>query len=64
MEVSVHEFGRIPIHQPLLEEQRRIVETLDTVEETIQAAARVIAKHKQVRSSPAADLFTAKNLTR
>ena len=36
----------IPV--PPLEEQRRIAEILDTIDETIQATERVIAKHRQV----------------
>ena len=36
--------GKIVVGVPPLEEQRRIAETLDTIDETIQATARVIAK--------------------
>ena len=48
----------IPV--PPVEEQRRIAEILDTVDETIQATERVIAKHKQIRSGIATDLLTGK----
>ena len=37
-------FAEIPILLPPLEEQRRIAEILDTIDETIQATERVIAK--------------------
>ena len=56
------EMERVEISVPPLEEQRRIAETLDTIDETIQATERVIAKkgmeldglatHLQSSSSP------------
>ena len=42
---------------PPLEEQRRIAEILDTIDETIQAAERVIRKLKKVRSGLLLDLL-------
>ena len=44
LEISGREFGRIVVRLPSLEEQRRIAEILDTIDETIQATERVIAK--------------------
>lgn len=46
----------IPV--PPLEEQRRIVEILDTIDEAIQATERVIAKHTAIRTGLAADLLS------
>ena len=45
---------------PPLEEQRRIAEILDTLDETIQATERVIAKHERIRSGLASDLLNGK----
>ena len=42
---------------PPLEEQRRIAEVLDTIDETIQATERVIAKRRALRAGLAADLL-------
>ncbi len=42
---------------PPLEEQRRIAEILDTIDEAIQATERVIAKRTAIRSGLAADLL-------
>ena len=50
--------ARIPV--PPLEEQRRIAEILDTLDETIQATERVIVKHEAIRSGLASDLLTGK----
>ena len=44
LEISAREFGRIAVRLPPLEEQRRIAEILDTIDETIQATERVITK--------------------
>lgn len=41
-------FAEIPIMLPSLEEQRRIAEILDTIDETIQATERVIAKRRAI----------------
>ena len=49
----------IPV--PPLEEQRRIAEILDTIDDAIRATERVIAKHKQVRSGLASDLLEVKS---
>ena len=43
---------------PPLEEQRRIAEILDTIDETIQATERVITKHQRTRSGLASDLLS------
>ena len=43
-----------------LEEQRRIAETLDTIDETIQATERVIAKRKRIRAGLAAGLLSGR----
>jgi len=48
---------------PPLEEQRRIAEILDAIDDTIRATERVIAKCKQVRSGLAADLLTGRTST-
>ena len=44
LEIPGREFERIKVHLPPLEEQRRIAEILDTIDDTIQATERVIAK--------------------
>ena len=68
LEISGREFGRIAIWLPPLEEQRRIAEILDTIDETIQATERVIAKLELVRigllesSMPVGDLVQLKEL--
>lgn len=49
LEISGREFGRITVGLPPLEEQRRIAEILDTIDETIQATDRVIAKLRLVQ---------------
>ena len=46
---------RIPV--PPLEEQRRIAEILDTIDETIRVTERGIAKRKRVRRGLASDLL-------
>ena len=57
LEISGREFGRIAIWLPPLEEQRRIAEILDTIDETIQATERVIAKLRCHLSGVRADLL-------
>ena len=52
---------RVPV--PQLEEQRRIAEILDTIEETIQATERVIAKQRALQAGLAADLLKAPSAT-
>ena len=49
---------KIPV--PSLEEQRRIAEILDTIDETIQATERVIAKQAKVRAGLAASLLSGR----
>ena len=44
LEISGREFERIRIDLPPLEEQRRIAEILDTIDEAIHATERVVAK--------------------
>ena len=51
---------RIPVCP--LEEQRRIAEVLDTIDETIQATERVIAKRRALRAGLAADLLKPPNV--
>ena len=41
-------FDRYAVRMPSIEEQRRIAEVLDTIDETIQAAERVLAKSRRV----------------
>ena len=57
LEISGREFQRIRVRLPPLQEQRRIAEILDTIDEAIQATERVIAKHEQVRARLAKDLL-------
>lgn len=47
--VNQRDIGAIPISVPPLEEQRRIAEILDTIDETIRATEGVIAKLRAVR---------------
>ena len=47
---------------PPVEEQRRIAEVLDTIEETIQATERVIGKRRTLRAGLAADLLKPPNV--
>lgn len=61
LEISGREFGRIRVHLPPLEEQRWIAEILDTIDQTIQATERIIAKHKRVRRGLASDLLEGKS---
>ena len=58
LEISGREFGRVTVRLPPLEEQRRIAEMLDTIDETIQATERVIAKQARVRAGLAVDLLS------
>ena len=44
-------FGRYAVRMPPLEEQRRIAEILDTIDETIRATERVIAKLDTISSA-------------
>ena len=58
LEISGKEFERITVRLPPLEEQRRIAEILDTIDETMQATERVIAKQARVRAGIAVDLLS------
>ena len=58
LEISAREFERILIRLPPLEQQRRIAEILDTIDETIQATKRVTAKYEGLRSGISADLLS------
>ena len=51
------ELASLRLPAPQLEEQRRIVEVLDTIDETIQATESVIAKRRSLRTGLAADLL-------
>ncbi len=55
-DVAAFRLPRIP-----LEEQRRIAEILDTIDEAIQTSERVIATHQGVRSGVAADLLSRRS---
>ena len=57
LEISGGEFRRIAVRLPPLEEQRRIVEVLDTIDETIRATERVIAKLRSVQEGLAQRLL-------
>ena len=50
-------FGRYAVRVPPLEEQHRIAEILDAIDETIQATERVISKRKSVCSGLLSDLI-------
>ena len=55
--VTQSELRKRPIYLPPLNEQRRIAEILDTIDETIQATERVIAKQKTLRTGLASYQF-------
>ncbi|WP_420453815.1 restriction endonuclease subunit S [Ilumatobacter sp.] len=59
IELSCTQLAEMPVVVPPLEEQRRIAEILDTIDETIQATESVIAKLERVRSGLAHSLFGA-----
>ena len=48
---------KLKVDLPPLEEQLRIAEILDTIDETIQATKRLIAKHAGIRARIATDLL-------
>ena len=50
LEISGREFEHIKIHLPPFEEQRRIAEILDTIDETIRTSRRVIEKLREVEN--------------
>jgi type I restriction enzyme, S subunit len=55
IELSPTQLSQMPAVVPPLEEQRRIAEILDTIDETIQATERVLAKLSVVRKGLIAD---------
>ena len=57
LEISGLEFERIKVRLPPLEEQRRIAEILDTVDDAIHATEGVIAKNVEVRTGLQSALF-------
>lgn len=52
------DFSRIPFLLPPIAEQRRIAETLSTVDTSIQAAEHLVAKHEAARGGVLDDLFS------
>lgn len=50
LEAQSRELEQVELRVPPLEEKRRIAEILDTIDETIQATERVIAKLRRVRA--------------
>ena len=60
LEISGREFERIKVRLPPLEEQRRIAEILDTIDEAIRATERVIAKLIDVEQGLRRDLLDRK----
>jgi type I restriction enzyme, S subunit len=57
VELSRVQLGKLTFNMPPLEEQRRIAEILDTIDETIQATERVIAKQQLLLESLRKSLF-------
>jgi type I restriction enzyme, S subunit len=57
-EVSAKQFGEIAVPVPPLAEQMRIAEILDTTDEAIRSAERLIAKLEQCRRGILHDLLT------
>ena len=55
--LKVQDYLQFPVRVPPLEEQRRIAEILDTVDETIQATERVIAKQSALLTGLSGYLF-------
>ncbi len=55
--LKVSDYLRLKVKVPPLEEQRRITEILDTIDETIQATERIISKRKSVCSGLLSDLI-------
>ena len=51
LEISAREFEHILIRLPPLDEQQRIADILDTIDEAIQATERVIAKLRHVETA-------------
>lgn len=57
---SWHAVSQAPISVPPLEEQRRIAEILDAMDETISATERTIARQRAIRAGISADLFDSR----
>ena len=55
--LKVRDYLQLRVSVPPLEEQRRIAQVLDTIDETIQATERVIAKQKTLRIGLTSDQF-------
>ena len=55
------ELAALQLPVPPLEEQRRIAEILDTLDETFQSTERVIAKRKRIRGGLAASLLSGRS---
>ena len=55
--LKVRDYLQLRVSVPPLEEQRRIAEILDTIDETIQATERGIAKRKRMRAGLLSDLI-------
>jgi hypothetical protein len=53
-----HQFAKIELNLPPLQEQRRIAEILDTVDEALRKTEQVIAKLEQVKAGLLHDLLT------
>ena len=58
LEISAKDFGGIAMPTPPLDEQRRIAEVLDTVDDVIQKTEQLIAKLKQMKQGLLHDLLT------
>ncbi len=57
-EISGSEFGEIQVPSPLVDEQARIAEVLDTLDEAIRTTASIIAKRILARQGLIRDLLT------
>ena len=57
LHLDTRRLDQVPLLLPPLEEQRRIAEILDTIDETVQATERVIAKRKSVCTGLLSDLI-------
>ena len=60
--VFQRDLSDLPVDLPPLEEQRRIAEILDTIDETIRATERVITKRKRIRAGLAVSLLTGRSV--
>ncbi len=59
LEISAREFQRIKIYLPSLDEQRRIAQIIDTLDEAVRATEYAITKHKKIRAGLASNLLSA-----